>query len=131
MLPYPDPRTLLADGVATWPVPVVGHIAGRIEIGSDFFDQGAVLSSGQTIAHAGDILSAQFVQAVLSHDPELAHVNVPTEPALTEVMGKWRTEVQEWRSRFAVVSGEVTRLLADDRLIGAVVRQALALLHAV
>jgi len=129
--PYPDPREFLPVDVATWPVPIVGRVVGPIEIGSDFFDQGAVLSSGQTIAHAGDILSAQFVQAVLTHDPELVQVDVPAESALASLMVDWRNEVQAWRARFSVVSQDVIHLLADDRLKGAVLRQALSLLHAV
>lgn len=128
--PFPDPREHVPPDMSTWTIPITGHVGGPFRIGTELFDQGDVYSGDECIAHAGDMLGAQFVVGVLLRDPEVSSVDVPTEPGLTSVMTTWRVETHSWRQRFDSIASDVTRLLADDRLTNAIVQRALSLLHA-
>jgi hypothetical protein len=128
--PFPDPRESVPDGTPSWPVAITGQIAGTVTIGTELFDQGNVYSSGRCIAHAGDIQGAQFLQTVLLRDPELTAVDIPMDPALTQLMLQWREKVIGWRARFDAVAEPVVRQVLDERLRATIRRRALSLLHA-
>jgi hypothetical protein len=127
---YPDPRAYVPAGCEERLILVGGAIDGELTIGEDLLSQGMVFAGGQAVAEAGDLESAQFVQAVLRHDPDLSAVPVPAVPsALDQVIGAWREASQEWLERFDRQVEKVAGALVDPRAKAGVRERALSLLH--
>ncbi len=128
--PFPDPRTFLEGTEDSDLILVAGPIAGRLTLGEDLFTQGRVFAGGETVASAGDIRNAQFVRAVLLHDPELTAVAVPREPRLSAIMAEWEQRVVDWQTAFDNQASRILATLADQRLTKEVAARARVLLHA-
>jgi hypothetical protein len=128
--PFPDPRRVVPDEAPLVTIPITGPAVGSVTIGTELFNQGEVIANDLCIAHAGDVLSSQFVRAVLLHDPQISHVDVPAEPVLRDVMHRWREESAAWRTRFERAANALTRGIHDARLVEEIRRRALTLLHA-
>lgn len=130
MEPYPDPRRQITADLLMSQVPVLGPIEGKLTIGTELFSQGHVYAGDLCVAQAGDLLAAQFVRAVLLHDPHLTHVDVPAEAALRGVMREWNSATDEWWVRFDRQVAALARGISDARLLEAIRGRALILLHA-
>jgi len=128
---HPSPASLVAAGSPSWPVPIVAPVEGDLTIGVELFDQGNVYANGVCVAHASDMLGAQYVRAVLLTDPGATSVDVPAEPVLTDVMSEWKTLAAAWRGKFNTCALDVTGAIQDPRLRDEITRRALKLLHAV
>jgi hypothetical protein len=128
--PYPNPLHRVPGRAKTVFVPVNGAIERPLTVGTELFDQGEVRAAGVCIARAFDMSSAQFVRAVLLHDPDANSVAVPEEPILTEVMNSWRDDVDEWEKAFAISARAMANAVADPRIALEINERARVLLHA-
>jgi hypothetical protein len=127
--PYPDPRSLVKNGVRVTRVSVTEKVHGKLRVSTELFDQGCVYAGDVVVAQAPDILSGYYIKAVLMHDPTLNQVDVPTQPELKRIMAKWESDIAEWRKRFNEVFSEATSAISDTRLKQNIKDQALNLLH--
>jgi hypothetical protein len=93
MEPYPNPSQFVdTDLEARYinEILISTPWEGRLTVGEDLLSQGEVFAGDQHIASAGDLLAAQYVRAVLLHDPEATTVAVPRDELLTEIMHSGR-----------------------------------------
>ncbi len=128
--PHPDPRSYSRDDGDSTLVLVASPWEGPLRIGEDLLTQGQVLAGDEPIAEAGDMESAQFVRAVLLHDPDLTSVAVPQGAAFQGVMSRWSEETAAWREQFDAAVSKTTATVNDDRLKRQIRSRALELLHA-
>ena len=131
--PYPDPRQFapktLDDGQSNT-ILVSTPWEGTLSVGEDLLSQGDVLAGEQIIAHAGDLLAAQYVRGVLLHDPDSAAVAVPLGEERVETMKQWESECKSWLRRFEEESEKTLVSVADARTKAQVRERALLFLHA-
>lgn len=128
--PFPDPRAFTEDEIGAT-VLVTTPIEGPLELGEDLLTQGQVLAGGQVVASAGDLRAAEYVRAVLLHDPELSVVQLPASEQLADVLDRWEEAVVEWHARFDETTDKVLNSIADVRLRAEIRHRALVLLHGV
>jgi hypothetical protein len=127
---FPDPRTWVPLGGPTSRINITAKPEGSIHVGADLFNQSDIFSGSVVIATAPDNMSAHYVRLVLLHDPETAHVEVPTSPQLHAVMKRFEEEATNWHANFDVASKLALLSVSDDRLRVSIIDRALTLLHA-
>jgi hypothetical protein len=127
---FPDPRALLPKKVPTIAVEVLGRVEGQLVVGDNLFDQNQVLAGDAIVAETRSPLEAQYVRAVLLHEPELKEVDVPQPPALHLVIAAWQGRVRAWQKDFTEAAEELLRGVGEKRTTAAIKSRALALLHA-
>jgi hypothetical protein len=127
---YPDPRQFIGGTVEGDLILVSTPWDGALSVGEDLLSQGQVLAADQVIANAGDILVAQFVRAVLLHDPEATTVTVPRGDELIDTMNQWDLACKEWLARFEDAAAKILVAVADERTKNQIRDRALLLLHA-
>ncbi len=130
MEPYPDPRQFTGTAKEDDVILVSTPWDGTLSVGEDLLSQGQVFAGSQVIANAGDILAAQYVRAVLLHDPEDTTVTVPRGKQLINTMNKWEAECKRWLRRFEETSSKTLVAVADERTKNQIRERALLLLHA-
>jgi hypothetical protein len=128
--PFPDPRTGAVGADEGQLILVSTPWQGALTVGEDLFTQGHVLAGDLAIAHAGELAAAQYVRAVLLHDPETSAVQVPAGRDLRATMQTWQDDVDAWRERFDQAAAGVVAGIADARTRRQVRDRALSLLHA-
>ena len=128
--PHPDPRRYVPDGAESALILVSTPWEGALRIGEDLFTEGQVLAGDQPLAQGPDIESAQFIRAVLLHDPQLTSISVPKVPALDEVMRRWEAEISAWRTTFEEAVKKGSSTVNDDRTRQQIRDRVLTLLHA-
>ncbi len=128
-MPPPFAPETLADGQSNT-ILVSTPWEGVLSVGEDLLSQGDVLAGEQIIAHAGDLLAAQYVRGVLLHDPDATAVAVPRGEERTETMKRWESECKSWLRRFEEESEKTLASMADERTKTQVRDRALLFLHA-
>ena len=103
---------------------------GTLAVGEDLLSQGDVLAGDQVIAHAGDLLAAQYVRGVLLHDPGTTAIAVPLGKERTETMKQWELECKSWLARFEKEAEKMLASVADERTKAQIRDRALLFLHA-
>jgi hypothetical protein len=128
--PHPDPRTFLSMGDPTEPIAILAEPEGPIEVGTELFNQGEVLTRGICIARTRSIMAGQFVRGVLLVEPDLPHIDVPVQPGLVRVVTIWNTASRVWHEKFLTALERVLIGIDDQRTRKSIEQRALKLLHA-
>jgi len=128
--PFPDPRGYVDGEIHTCPLPIAQPFEGDLTLGDSLFSAGDVLAGDDIVASASGLLAAEYVRAVLLHDPNLCTVDVPMEPDLDEIMGSWNAALEDWRVAFDLECEKTLKMITDPRVREAILLQALHLLHA-
>lgn len=124
---YPDPRHSIPENSFTLPV-AVKDFEGGITIGDGLFDSGVVFAGTEPIASTNSANEARFVRAVLTIDPQLRTVEVPTND-LDKILERWSVDVAAWWNEFSTSLSLHTEQIADTKIIDAIQNKALELAH--
>jgi hypothetical protein len=127
--PHPDPRTFVATGAQTAVVPITAKIDGALEVGTELFNQGEVLTGNTCVAKAGSVFAAQFVRGVLLLEPDRSEVQVPVGDSLNHTISNWNAASRRWHKQFkAIADRQLSEM--DAKLRQQIEHRALHLLHA-
>lgn len=126
--PYPDPRHNLP--VDAYFVPVaINEFDGLITLGGGLFESGMLFAGSDVIATTNSLIEARFVRAVLTIDPQLRTVDIPTD-GLDRAIAQWTLDVAVWWKEYSAALALQTEQIADHKIIEAIKRKTLELAHA-
>lgn len=128
--PYPDPRTSFTDGGQMTSVEILARPNGPLVVGAGLFDAGEVSDGGTVIARAGSVIGANIVKAVLTIDPDIKKIDIPTGARLQDVFNRWQLLVAKWHTEFEKATERGLLGVTDARTRQTVINNALTLLHA-
>jgi hypothetical protein len=125
---YPDPRHNIQPNSSFVDVPIASF-EGALTVGTGLFESGTVFAGSEPIAVTDFNEQARFLKAVLSIDPYLTSVEVPTTD-IKAVIKSWEQDVAAWSKQFRVAHASIVEQLTDVKLTEAIRARALELAHA-
>lgn len=130
MDPFPDPRDFLEEASPTNDVAIHGPVTGSIRVGNDLFTLGQVFAGDTRIADTAGSNEADFVCAVLIHDPSLECVDVPDTRILESTINMWKEAVVKWESEFNKTVLSELQGIDQQRTRAQIRRRSRQMLHA-